>query len=523
MVVTATTRPDPASASLSPGELLFLLSYLGFAAFLLLDGRRPSDWSSALLVEAVVLTGGAASTAGILLFLPASHALGEAGLPLLVAMAYPAADVLLVLVLVAQVGLGRRPASPRTALLLCGLVLLTIGDAAFAQRLAAGQYQFEVRLVAVWTAAIALLVQGAVLPREPSAEQSARQRGLIMLPAVIAALVALALPLDPRVTPYLTIPALVTLLAVAARLILALREAQRATDAYRLSLVDDLTGLPNRRAILDRLEGAAHPTAVVVLEVESVRDVNYSLGYAAGDHLLQLVGARLASLAPADAVVARVEGPMFAVLQQGASDSRDALAAAHQLRSQLSEPLRLEGLELPLRVLAGVAVSSAEKPGGELLRQAHVAVRQARDTALGEVLFDPDDDLTSRTQLAQAEELRQALDAGELTAWYQPQVEAATMRLTGVEALVRWEHPTDGVRPPGMFLATARRAGLMARITELMTREAAGDAATWARGGNPLRVSINISPPELASGTVVPWCSHWWTTWPCPQGCSCSR
>ncbi|MEZ5114982.1 MAG: GGDEF domain-containing phosphodiesterase [Candidatus Nanopelagicales bacterium] len=156
-----------------------------------------------------------------------------------------------------------------------------------------------------------------------------------------------------------------------------------------------------------------------------------------------------------------------------------------------------------LQSSAGIAVRDPEDSGSALLRRADVAMYQAKLSRVGATVYDASRDEFSRQRLVFVDELRRALADGQLTVWYQPQISAATQTVTGLEALVRWDHPVDGMRSPAVFLPTARRAGLMPALTEEVQRHVVRDAARWWGAGLRVRVSMNLAPPELLSSSVV--------------------
>lgn len=489
----------------APGEWLFLVAYVGFAAFLLLDGRRTVTRSLATVLDTVVVTGGAASLVGIVVLTPVAVAFGGSSVPLLVALIYPLADLVLALVVVAQVGLRLRGQSPRSALLLAGFLLFAVADSTFVVNLPGGTYSFPVLLDLLWAAALALVVLAACLPRRPASSRPGRwDSSSALLLAAAAALVVLVAPHPPGLGWYLNVPALLTLVAAGGRLLLALREARDAAEAYRLSRTDDLTGLPNRRALLDLIDEADphQPMAFVLVDIDGFKEVNDTFGHDTGDEVLHLVALRLRSHLPASVPLARLGGDEFAAVLP-TRDTLDLLEAVSRLRDVVRTPLQVEGLEIVLQSSAGIAVRDPEDSGSALLRRADVAMYQAKLSRVGATVYDASRDEFSRQRLVFVDELRRALADGQLTVWYQPQISAATQTVTGLEALVRWDHPVDGMRSPAVFLPTARRAGLMPALTEEVQRHVVRDAARWWGAGLRVRVSMNLAPPELLSSSVV--------------------
>jgi diguanylate cyclase len=493
----------------APGEWLFLASAVAMAAYLVLDVAsriRPSltDW-----LEAVVASGGAICLVALLVLTPFSDEFGRQGVALLVALIYPVTDAVLLAFVVAQMVLRKRAVSPATFVMLTGLVLLTAADTfGSAVNILAGTYAFGLAADVCWCFAFILITQAACQPRrEPRpASDSSFGAHVTLAAAAVALGVLVAAPLGPA-RLYVVVPATVTFIAAGARLAIALRDARNAAEAYRLSRTDELTGLPNRRAVVsDLAAGMASdiPLTVVLLDLDGFKEINDSLGHSSGDALLQIIARRLRHALPDDITAARLGSDEFALVLT----ERDAEAVtelAGDMRRLISRPIHLDGLEVSVNCSAGIATRSLEiATRGDLLRCADVAMTLAKRSGAGVVLYDPGQDEFSRARLALAEELRHGLEKGQLIVWYQPQVETRSGRTVSVEALVRWKHPTQGLLAPFSFLPVARRAGLMPRLTEVVLETAARDLAVWRNRGIDVSVAVNIAPPELLGGTILP-------------------
>lgn len=491
-----------APKTLSPVELLFVGFYLCLTAFLLLDVRRTGPRSAAVWLEAVLLATATASFASFVLL----AALGGQDAPTsqLLALVYPACDVVLAALVMAQMGLRNRPFAVRGLLMLIGLLLFALSDSAFSKNLAEGSYASTAVMSIGWAAGLALLSLGAGLPRgEVRVDGSSETPAALLVVSAAVAVLVLASPWAAVHHWAVEVPALIALGAACARLLMALRETRDLMTAYRDSLRDDLTGLPNRRGLVAALDGDPSLRGLVLLDLDAFQDINDSFGHHYGDLVLRTVADRLRDRqAPTD-VVARIGGDAFVVVFP--ADSESALSSrSDELHHLLIEPIHVDGLEVVLHAATGAAARRPGEPGDGLLRRAHVALYRAKQSGQQGLLYDPDDDERSRDHLRAAEALRRAIAAGQLVAWYQPQVDAATWEIVGVEALVRWDDPERGVHPPGAFLPTARRAGLMPALTEVVLRQAVRDARAWTSQGRMWRVSVNIAPPELLGGAVVP-------------------
>jgi diguanylate cyclase (GGDEF)-like protein len=270
-------------------------------------------------------------------------------------------------------------------------------------------------------------------------------------------------------------------------------------DAYH----DALTGLPNRRRVTDGLrESVAVRTpgevvAVLMLDIAGLRDVNESLGRAAGDQLLVEVARRLREVAPAAALVGRVGGDAFVItLRLPAQDA--AVTLARQLRDELRRPITVGSLTLEVDAALGVAIHPDH--GVEpaiLLQRADVATQAAKGLISGVQLFNQALESGSARRLGLAADLRQALDNDELEVYFQPKVALADRRLVGVECLARWEHPAHGSVQPEDFVAVAEHTGLLGQLTEAVLGAGLRRARQWADTGHPLPIAVNLSSRTL--------------------------
>ena len=493
----------------APGEGFFIAAAVAVAAHLALDvaGRaRPSasDW-----LEAIVASGGAVCLVALVVLTPFEHEFATRGIGLLVALVYPVTYALLLTVVVAQVVLRKRALSTGTWLLGTGLASMTFADTLGAMvNLLDGTYAYGLVADVAWMLAFVLITEAACRARrEPVAAADSPLGAHVTLAAAAVALGVLVAEPPGAVRGYVVAPAVVTFLAAGARLAGALRDARRAADAYRLSRTDELTGLPNRRAVVSDLAEAMagdDPLTVVLLDLDGFKEINDSLGHGSGDVLLQVIARRLRHALPDDVLAARLGSDEFGLVLR-TSDEHAAAALADDMRRLVGRPIHLDGLELTVDASAGIAVRTADMTSkGDLLRCADVAMTLAKRSGSGVVLYDAAHDEFSRSRLALAEELRHGLEKNQLVVWYQPQVETRTGVVVSVEALVRWKHPTQGLLAPFAFLPAARRAGLMPRLTEVVLETAARDLAAWRRRGIDVSVAVNIAPPELLGGTILP-------------------
>ncbi|WP_432980401.1 putative bifunctional diguanylate cyclase/phosphodiesterase [Dactylosporangium sp. CA-233914] len=270
---------------------------------------------------------------------------------------------------------------------------------------------------------------------------------------------------------------------------------------------DALTGLANRRRMIEALGEAMsgrsprEVVAVLLFDVVALREVNDSLGYAAGDKVLAEVAKRLRGLAPQGALVARVGDDEFAVeLRTASADA--AAAVADTLRHGLRDPMVIESLTVDVDANVGVSIYPEHGEDAEvLLQRAHVATHVAKSRGIVQV-FNAGLQSRAVRRVGLAADLRTALANGELEVYFQPKVSLVDRRLVGVECLARWEHPVHGQVAPPDFVAVAEHTGQLGLLNGVVLREGIRRAREWADAGRPLAVSINLSARTLGDADL---------------------
>jgi diguanylate cyclase (GGDEF)-like protein len=271
--------------------------------------------------------------------------------------------------------------------------------------------------------------------------------------------------------------------------------------------------LPDRQALLDHREVFEGPApsrgglAALVVGLDRFRRVNEALGLGAGDELLRQVADRLRTCVRPTDPLARSGADEFALLLEGVPAVEDALAVARRLEASLRAPFSVAGRRLSITASIGVARSEdgAESPEA-VLRDAGIALRAAKRSGRDLVrAFEPAMLSVAVDRLRTESDLERALQRGELSLRYQPIVETASGRVTGFEALVRWEHPERGELGPSEFIPVAEESGLIVRLGEHVLAEACAQAASWrAKTGHDLRMHVNLSACQLRSPGLVP-------------------
>jgi diguanylate cyclase (GGDEF)-like protein len=292
-------------------------------------------------------------------------------------------------------------------------------------------------------------------------------------------------------------------------------ERKRAElELLRLALHDSLTGLPNRALFLDRLEVALARSrrldsgvAVLFVDIDRFKVVNDSLGHQAGDRLLSLVAARLSEQVETGDTVARFGGDEFALLCTGMHAQPDAVAVAERVAQAVSAPFTLDESEVFLTTSVGIAVSDdAHQSAAALVRDADAAMHRAKERGRSRhELFDQVMRTAALRRLETENALHRALQRRELRLHYQPEISLADGRITGFEALVRWDHPHRGLLSPAEFIPLAEETGLIIPVGAWVIDEACAKAAQW-RSAHPaaeLAMSVNLSARQLQAPGLV--------------------
>jgi diguanylate cyclase (GGDEF)-like protein/PAS domain S-box-containing protein len=273
---------------------------------------------------------------------------------------------------------------------------------------------------------------------------------------------------------------------------------------------DELTGLANRALFLDRMDHAlrvtrseADPVVVLFVDLDDFKTVNDSLGHASGDQVLQAVAARIRRAAGTGDTAARLGGDEFALLLEDRGGIDRAINVAEALLAELGDPVRIGEHEVAVLASVGVAVAAPGMSTSSLLRDADVAMYEAKRAGKGQIrIFDPAMRLVASKLLAYRGQLGAALDNQQLRLVYMPFVDLRSGQVTGAEALVRWHHPEFGEIPAGEFIPIAERTGVIVPMGYWILEQGLAHAAHW-RSSHRLYVSFNISPVQLRQPEFV--------------------
>jgi len=278
------------------------------------------------------------------------------------------------------------------------------------------------------------------------------------------------------------------------------------------ALHDGLTGLPNRASLLDALDkmppSRPHRTsAVLFVDLDNFKDANDAFGHGVGDALLIALAHRLQRQLRTGDMLARLGGDEFAIVLNDVSGLDEAKLIAERLLNAFEEPVRVGEVTLGACASMGIALADESTSGADLLRNADLAMYEAkRDGGARVATYRPTLHTAAVRRTELEAELRVALAEEQFVLHYQPIVELASRRIVGTEALIRWQHPTAGLLSPGEFITAAEQSGLIVPLGAWVIRTACKQTAAWQRSdpdGAPITVAVNLSPRQLLDRTLV--------------------
>ena len=291
-------------------------------------------------------------------------------------------------------------------------------------------------------------------------------------------------------------------------------------ELRRRAFIDPLTGLPNRMLFEDRLLHAMQrydrdddsrarrepcKLAVLFVDLDGFKPINDMLGHAVGDEVLKEAARRLRTATRDSDTVARIGGDEFVLLAEDVSDVADCASLANRVIQVLAQPLEVQGHQVTLSGSVGVALYPEHGDRMKLVQNADAAMYTAKRAGGNTyALFESRMNEGLQEQLSLQHDLRHALERGELQLHYQPKIDARLGRLQGVEALLRWQHPTRGMVGPNVFIPIAERFGLINGLGNWVIEESCRQMRVWADEGLSMNVAINLSVHQLRTEELVP-------------------
>ena len=497
----------------SPADAFYLAFFpLAYVAVVLLMRGGTRRLATPNWLDGAVAGLGAAAICAAFAFSGVRRLAGGGSLSVATNLAYPIGDLLLLFLVVGGTAMlsGRRRGP--WLLLAAGAAVNVFGDTS--NLLASSLGTTDVGALAnaaAWPTSILLMSMAVWLGAGHASPFAAQKPTGFVLPALaaVSGLVILVVGTLHHTSGVAIALAAATLVVVGVRLALSARGMRTLTRTrYHQSVTDDLTGLGNRRYLFQILDaffadsgGAAIPDrrlAFLFIDLNRFKELNDAFGHPAGDAILKQLGERLkASLRESDELI-RFGGDEFAVVLMDA-DAEYATTVARHLTDGLREPFTLDAVSSRISASIGIAHAPSDAAdSAALMARADVAMYRAKSNGLPFVVFEHERDFEGDgNRLRLAEELRLALQHGELVLHYQPQLDLRSDEIPTVEALVRWPHPRLGLLHPLSFLPVAEEAGLMGPLTRWVLEAALTQCAAWRDAGRRINVSVNISASNL--------------------------
>jgi diguanylate cyclase (GGDEF)-like protein len=492
----------------SPGDALSLSAYFtAYVALVMLLMNRVERFHGSLRVDGALAGLCVAAFGAAFLFEPLLHDRQGDLAHVLTNLAYPAADIMMLALVVGSYALsGWRPGRA-WALVGAGLIVMVIADAIFVSQTWGELAPRPPAVVSfLWTIPQSLVLI-AGLQRFQRTEVRTTGWPVLLLPVgfTVAAVGLLVYGNIVGLGLGATMLAAAAVAASIMRTLLTLREVRALAETRRQAHTDDLTGLPNRRAFgaeLEQESAIARATgsglAVMVIDLDGFKELNDTLGHAAGDVVLGELGPRITEVLRGEDFLARLGGDEFAVLMPGVTDPEDARAAGNRVRDAVSRNVALGEMTVSIGASAGVALLSDDcRSGTQLLRRADVAMYQAKAERAGCLLFEHHGVQRRQDRLVMSVELSEAIARRELVIYFQPKADMRTGLPVGVEALVRWQHPERGLVPPGEFIPLAEQTGLMGQLTNAVLEQALADFAVLKTAHPHLTLAVNVAAANL--------------------------
>jgi diguanylate cyclase (GGDEF)-like protein len=504
---------DPVPSIADP---LYLAFYpLVYAGMVLLMRERLKRVPTAFRIDALIcgLTLGAVAAA--IANGPIEAAMQGEPATVLVGLAYPIGDVLLLSLTAGMLPILGWRAEIRWGLMVAGFMSFAVADTIYLFQTSAGAYLEGTWVDALWPIASLCIAVAGWLPSSGAHPRPKPGLGAYV-PVVLCGGVALAVAVWANQSRIAVTFAAVTLIAVAWRFAVTFRDVSATAEAHRQAMTDELTGLPNRMSLATMLMAVSvdEPSALfrtrasralLLLDIDKFSEINYFAGRHVGDQLLNQVAGRLTRVVRHDDVVARTGGDEFAVMLADGVDITTARARAGAILEALRVPFELDPITVRIDPSISIALcpDHCEHPS-ELLSCVQTTMPYAKAASSKIVVYDvgrvrsekDNDDYL-------VEELRAALSNDELTCYYQPKIRAEDGRVHSVEALLRWHHPSRGLLLPEEVLPAAERAGLMRQVANCVINLALGQVRAWHDEGIRMTVAVNLSMANLLDLDLV--------------------
>jgi diguanylate cyclase (GGDEF)-like protein len=483
---------------------MYPLAYLGLVLLARsLTTRVPASvWLDGLVTS---LAAGAVFTAFTLKdILAGTQAESAAGT--FTNLAYPIVDLVLLVIVVATLAMLRWRRDPVLWMLGFGAALFLLADTGYLLTKAPGTYVDGMWTDGGWTLGLACIALAGTL-RRPRQTPVVGGLAALLIPIVfsLAALIVLVAGTFVDLHPVTVTLAAASLVAAGVRTALTFEQTRALARSQVEAMTDEVTGLGNRRLLDDRIAALGNTqdthgeeTAAAVISIDQLTEINDTLGYTAGDTILEAVGARLAEYAPRDSVSTRLGGAEFAVLFSVTGGPRKAEETVRELLGLVAEPVAAAGMPIEVPLSAGIALRRSHRlPAQDLIRCANDALRRAKADRSEVEVYDPALDVAAEFGGQLVPELLRGLDDHQMVAFYQPTWDVVSRSVVGLEGIMRWHHPTRGVIGAEVLLPLASRAGLSRQLTRLRLAEAVRRCAAWHGRGLKLAVGVDLSAADV--------------------------
>ncbi len=498
--------PNPPIPSICDGMWLTLYPccYIGIVGLARLRERRVP---ARMWLDGVVAGLGIAAIGAAIVVRPVLATVSGGTAAVITEMAYPLCDLLLAALVVGVLALRGWRLDRMWAMLGAGFIALAAADCLYALQVAHGASAPSALTNTTYDIGVMLLALAAWQPGATIEADTVPSTAVLGIPAAftVSALGLLVYDHFSRLDPIALTLAMLTMLAAFARIALTFRDVRALAETRRQALTDDLTSMPNRRHFLRCVRdgiiasrATGESVALLIVDLDHFKELNDTLGHDAGDQLLRQVGERLHEVLRVSDTAARLGGDEFGVLLSDSSDGANAELVAEKILKAIAQPFPIKSVGLRVTASIGIALFPEHAENDEqLMQHADVAMYEAKAAQSGYACYARERDKHSLERLTLAGELSHALENGEIEAYFQPKADAGTRRIVGVEALVRWQHPTRGLISPAEFVTVAEQAGLGRALTRRMLHLALTQARIWRDEGFDLHVAVNTTVADL--------------------------
>jgi diguanylate cyclase (GGDEF)-like protein len=498
--------PNPPIPSICDGMWLTLYPccYVGIVGLARLRERRVP---ARMWLDGIVAGLGIAAIGAAIVVRPVLASVSGGTAAVITEMAYPLCDLLLAALVVGVLALRGWRLDRMWGMLGAGFIALAAADCLYALQVAHGASAPSALTNMTYDIGVMLLALAAWQPGATIEADTVPSTAVLGIPAAftVSALGLLIYDHFSRLDPIALTLAMLTMLVAFARIALTFRDVHALAETRRQAMTDDLTSMPNRRHFLRRVHdgiiasrATGESLALLIVDLDHFKELNDTLGHDAGDQLLRQVGERLHGVLRASDTAARLGGDEFGVLLSDSSDGANAELVAEKILKAIAQPFPIKSVGLRVTASIGIALFPEHAENDEqLMQHADVAMYEAKAAQSGYACYARERDKHSLERLTLAGELSHALENGEIEAHFQPKADAGSRRIVGVEALVRWQHPTRGLISPAEFVTVAEQAGLGRALTRRMLDLALTQVRIWRDEGFELHVAVNTTVADL--------------------------